>query len=91
LLEVSSPGIERPLKKDADFVRFAGREVALKLHKTFNERKQWQGKLLGMDEAGRLIRIQVERQVLEIPRTEVAKANLVAEFFGETERSKRQK
>jgi ribosome maturation factor RimP len=92
LLEVSSPGLERPLKKDADFIRFVGREVTLKLHKTFNERKQWQGKLLGMDEAGRLIRVEVQRQVLEIPRTAVAKANLVAEFFeGDRKGSKRKK
>jgi ribosome maturation factor RimP len=91
LLEVSSPGIERPLKKEQDFIRFAGRQIAIKLHKAFNDRKKWQGVLLGMDDAKQLIRLQVERQVLEIPWVEIAKANLIAEFFGETERSKKQK
>jgi ribosome maturation factor RimP len=91
LLEVSSPGIERPLKKEQDFIRFVGEQVEVKLHKAFNDRKQWQGVLLGMDEAKQLVRLQVDRQVLEIPRVEITKANLIAEFFGETERSKKQK
>ena len=91
LLEVSSPGIERPLKKEQDFIRFVGRQVTVKLHKAFNGRKKWQGILLGMDEARQSIRLQVESQALAIPRAEIAKANLIGEFFGETERSKKQK
>jgi ribosome maturation factor RimP len=91
LLEVSSPGIERPLKKEQDFIRFVGRQIEVKLHKAFNDRKKWQGVLLGMDDAKQLVRLQADRQVLEIPRAEIAKANLNADFFGETERSKKQK
>jgi ribosome maturation factor RimP len=91
LLEVSSPGIERPLKKEQDFIRFAGQPVEVKLHKAVNDRKKWQGRLLGMDPSRQLVRLQVGDEVLELPRTEIAKANLVAEFFGETERSKKQR
>jgi ribosome maturation factor RimP len=92
LLEVSSPGLERPLKKTTDFIRFAEKQVTLKLHKAINERKQLQGELAGMDEALRLVRLRLaDQQIVEVPLVEIAKANLSAEFFGETERSKRKK
>jgi ribosome maturation factor RimP len=91
LLEVSSPGIERPLKKEKDFVRFAGQSVEVKLHKVFNNRKKWQGKLLGMDAVQQVVRLQVEQEVLELPWANIAKANLIAKLFDETERSKKQK
>jgi ribosome maturation factor RimP len=92
LLEVSSPGLERPLKKTTDFIRFAGRQVELKLHKVINNRKQLQGELVGMDEAFRMVRLRLpDQQLVEVPLSEIAKANLNADFFGETERSKRKK
>ena len=48
ILEVSSPGIDRPLKKDADFVKFQGEIIDIKLYKAVNGKKQYQGKLLGL-------------------------------------------
>ncbi|RCS59889.1 ribosome maturation factor RimP [Parvibium lacunae] len=42
-LEISSPGMDRPLKKITDYQRFAGLEVALKLRVAFNGRKQYSG------------------------------------------------
>ena len=42
-LEVSSPGLDRPLKKDKDFVRYAGRDVEIKLYKPLNGSKQFEG------------------------------------------------
>ncbi len=44
-LEVSSPGVDRPLNKASDFVRFAGCEVTVKLKKAFENRKTFQGTL----------------------------------------------
>lgn len=44
-LEVSSPGLDRPLKKPADFVRFAGEEVAVKLKRPFEGRRNFEGVL----------------------------------------------
>ena len=44
-LEVSSPGAERPLLSEADFVRFRGRKVAIKLDRSFEGRRQWVGRL----------------------------------------------
>ncbi len=44
-LEVSSPGLDRPLKRDADYERFAGQEVSLTLKLLFQGRKVWKGRL----------------------------------------------
>lgn len=44
-LEVSSPGLDRPLKKSADFVRFAGAEVAIKLRRPLEGRRNFEGVL----------------------------------------------
>jgi len=50
-LEVSSPGVDRPLKKARDFVRFAGEEVRLQLFAPFNGRKRWQGRIVALEGA----------------------------------------
>lgn len=44
-LEVGSPGVDRPLKKARDFVRFAGEEVRVQLFAPLDGRKRWQGRL----------------------------------------------
>lgn len=49
ILEVSSPGIDRPLKKEADFVKYQGEIIDVKLYKAQNGSKQYQGKLLGLE------------------------------------------
>ena len=49
ILEVSSPGIDRPLKKDADFVKYQGEIIDVKLYKAQDGSKQYQGKLLGLE------------------------------------------
>ncbi|TLN00271.1 ribosome maturation factor RimP, partial [bacterium] len=53
-LEVSSPGIKRPLKKPADFIRFAGQVTAVKTKDPINGRKRFKGIGRGLDEEGRL-------------------------------------
>ena len=50
VLEVSSHGIDRPLKKDADFIRFQGEIIDVKLYKAVDGQKQFQGKLLGFND-----------------------------------------
>ena len=51
-LEVSSPGLDRPLKKPADYERFCGAEVTLKLRRAFEGRRNFTG-VLGREEDGR--------------------------------------
>jgi ribosome maturation factor RimP len=54
-LEVSSPGLDRPLKKPADWDRFAGSEVDLTLRAPFQGRKRWRGVLQPRDAGWRLV------------------------------------
>ena len=51
-LEVSSPGLDRPLRKEADYARFAGEPVALTLKMPFRGRKRFQGRLLAPEAEG---------------------------------------
>lgn len=75
VLEVSSPGIERPLKKDADFIRFAGKPAQIKLFAPLDGKKVYTGILRGLEE--REILVEDERkQIVRIPLAQVAKANL---------------
>jgi ribosome maturation factor RimP len=78
-LEVSSPGIERPLVKRRDFERFAGREVRVGTRAPVAERKNFTGVLLGLREDH--VRLRVEKdEELDIPIQEIAKAHLVFRF-----------
>ncbi|MBL8329226.1 MAG: ribosome maturation factor RimP [Rubrivivax sp.] len=63
-LEVSSPGIDRPLKKEADYLRFAGQAIDLALKMPFQGRKHWKGVLQAgaSPQAWRLVLEQVHGQ-----------------------------
>ena len=50
ILEVSSPGIDRPLKKDKDFEKYQGEIIDVKLYQAVDGTKQFQGKLLGLED-----------------------------------------
>jgi ribosome maturation factor RimP len=54
-LEVSSPGLDRPLKKAADYARFAGEQVELTLKEPFKGRKKFTGELQALGEGWRLV------------------------------------
>ena len=54
-LEVSSPGLDRPLKSGADFTRFAGHDVEISLKVPFRGRKRFRGELLAQSEGWRLV------------------------------------
>jgi ribosome maturation factor RimP len=77
-LEVSSPGIDRPLRRESDFERFAGQAVSLTLKQPFAGRKHFQG-LLGRTEAGWQLVFQDGKteQVLGFTLDEVRDARLV--------------
>jgi ribosome maturation factor RimP len=78
-LEVSSPGLNRPLKRESDFRRFTGRKARIRTRRPVGEnRRNFAGTLRGAD-AGR-VKIEVDGQLFEIPVEEVEKANLQYEF-----------
>lgn len=82
VLEVSSPGVDRPLVRDRDFERFRGERVAVKGHDVLAGRaRRLEGELLGLDrgeDGAAAIRIRLpDGDEVSIPREAVAGANLV--------------
>ena len=69
MLEVSSPGIDRPLKRDKDFERFMGRDIDIGLFKAVNGSKTVSGKLIGYDEGVITIDVGGEEQKFEKEKT----------------------
>lgn len=82
VLEVSSPGVERPLVRPRDYRRFAGRQVRVKGYGPLvGSRKKLEGELLGLteDEDGR-VELEVEGEHLSVPLSSIAKATLVYDW-----------
>jgi ribosome maturation factor RimP len=89
VLEVSSPGVTRGLKKDQDFVRFAGRLARLNLSEAVEGREQWIGDLQGMDGSDILLLPIEGPGPVRIPRARVRSARL--EYESPAERNARQR
>jgi ribosome maturation factor RimP len=77
-LEVSSPGLNRPLKKEADFHRFRNQQIKVRTSVVFEDRKTFRGKLLACHDG--VVEIEGERRVIKIPLAQIAEANLEYEF-----------
>jgi ribosome maturation factor RimP len=77
-LEVSSPGLDRPLKKEADFVRFCGQKAQLKLRMPLAGRKNFVG-ILGAIENG-ILQFDVDGSHVAIELSNIDKARLVPVF-----------
>jgi ribosome maturation factor RimP len=77
-LEVSSPGLERPLRKRSDFEKFTGKPVKVTLREPRDNRRVIRGALAGM--RGELLRVQAEDGLLEIPLDAISKARLVYDW-----------
>ncbi|HWB48793.1 MAG TPA: ribosome maturation factor RimP [Stellaceae bacterium] len=75
LLEVSSPGIDRPLTRPDDYDRFAGFEARIELNQPLDGRKRFRGRLLGRD--GEHVRLAAETGEARLPLAGIAKAKLV--------------
>jgi ribosome maturation factor RimP len=77
-LEVSSPGLDRPLKSVVDFQRFAGRKVKVTTKEPIEGNQVFMGRINKVEDE--LITMEVGQQELCIPFSEVAKARLEVEF-----------
>ena len=77
-LEVSSPGINRPLFKLSDYERFVGLNAKIKLAVALNGRKNFSGVLQGIDD-NNLVLINVDNETFKLPYHDIAKANLVGQ------------
>lgn len=76
-LEISSPGIERPLKKSKDFIRFQGCKISISLKHKLNDKKNFQGILTKFEND--IVFLQEEEEI-QIPFKEIKKSNLVYDF-----------
>ncbi|HEX5803612.1 MAG TPA: ribosome maturation factor RimP [Azospira sp.] len=77
-LEVSSPGLDRPLTKAADYERFAGSEIHLKLRIPFNGRRNFNGVLQGLQDGK--VRLVLESGEAELDLGNIERARLVPKF-----------
>lgn len=78
-LEVSSPGIDRALKRDKEFVKYKGRDVEIKLYKAIDGVKQFEGELVGLDEENNIVVI-INNEEMKFNRKDVAIIRLAIKF-----------
>ena len=79
ILEVSSPGLGRPLKKDKDFARSIGEEVDVKLFKPIEKQKEFSGILESYNDTEVIIRLD-EDTVMNFNRKDIALIRLAFDF-----------
>lgn len=78
-LEVSSPGLDRPLKKEKDFVRYAGRDVEVKLYKPTNGLKHFEAELVELAE-NKVVKLIVDGEEMEFDKKDIALIRLAVKF-----------
>ena len=79
-LEVSSPGLDRALLKEKDFIRFCGHMVDISLYKAVDGKKAYQGTLKGLTDDNKIVITDEKGEEIEFPREQVAKARLAVIF-----------
>lgn len=74
-LEVSSPGIDRPLTRPADYTRFAGHEARIETEAAIDGRKRFRGRIAGLD--GEEVRLALEDGEARLPLAAIKRAKLI--------------
>lgn len=74
-LEVSSPGMDRALIHDRDYIKYKGRQVEISLYQNIDGRKHYEGALVGMED-GAIVIIDAENKTIKLPSEAVAKTKL---------------
>lgn len=77
-LEISSPGVERTLKYEKDFIRFSGEKIKVSLKHKLDNCKNFEGILTKFENEN--IYLEVKGDIIEIPFKEIKKANIVFDF-----------
>lgn len=78
VLEVSSPGIERPLFKESDYQRFVGKEIRLLTTEKVESRKKFTGFIQNFSEG--ILKLECDGRTYQIPFNKIKSANLVYRF-----------
>lgn len=73
-LEVSSPGLDRPLTRLSDYERFSGQNAKIELSEPLDGRKRFKGLLKGAN--GTMVRIEIEGELVELPFASIAQGKL---------------
>ncbi|HFD79570.1 MAG TPA: ribosome maturation factor RimP [Gammaproteobacteria bacterium] len=79
-LEVSSPGLDRPLFRARDFERFAGHEIRLRLLAPVDGRRKFRGVLVGMRDDQVVVDVDETDEELVVPLDEIDQARLVPDY-----------
>lgn len=79
ILEVSSPGLGRPLKKEKDYLRSIGQNVELRLYRAIDKQKDFEGELIDYDEESITIRVS-EEEKKQFLKTDIALIRLAFDF-----------
>lgn len=85
ILEISSPGLDRPLTKKEDFKRFAGSMVKIELSTPRDGSRRFHGLLLGVEGESVKIELDPQKEVAEFAVSDIQKAKLIPDY--ETSRS----
>jgi ribosome maturation factor RimP len=78
VLEVSSPGLDRPLVKREDFERFAGQQVKVRMREAVTGRRNFKGTLVGVE--GDAIVVHVDQERYSLPMAKIERARLVPQL-----------
>ena len=76
-LEVSSPGLDRPLRSDAEYRRFAGRRAEIQTAEAINGQRRFRGTVLGV--VGDAVVLQLDDRQVQIPKGAIQRAHLVVD------------
>lgn len=79
-LEVSSPGLDRPLKGPGDFRRFRGRRARVKTAEPVSGRRSFDGEIVSVAEGDASVELSVDGQMFTIPLAAITRANLKVEI-----------
>ncbi|GAA5161698.1 ribosome maturation factor RimP [Viridibacterium curvum] len=77
-LEISSPGLDRPLKKAGDFERFAGQDVQVRIRLPIANQRNFAGELLGVRDGKVVVKTEKGEQAFDL--VDIEKARLVPKF-----------
>lgn len=78
-LEISSPGLERPLKKIEDFVRFKDKLCKLKTFELIDNQKVFQGRILGVENNLVSLELTADKKIVSIDFADISRARLIYE------------
>jgi ribosome maturation factor RimP len=79
-LEVSSPGLDRPLRSETDYRRFVGRLVKISSYEPVDGRRHWTGRLQSVEDGAITVTLEKEKATARIPLDKVSHGRLEVEF-----------